>query len=70
MVSETPWIKASASNPNGACVQMRRQAGCPEVRDSKHPEGPALRLSPGCAAAWLQGARNGEFDHLGSALRS
>ena len=65
MLIETPWINASASNPTGACVQMRRRAGFSEVRDSKHPEGAALRLSPGCAAAWLQGARNGEFDHLG-----
>jgi hypothetical protein len=64
MNTDTAWLKATASNANGACVEMRRLAGRPEVRDSKHPEGAVLQLSPAGAAAWLEGAQKGEFDHL------
>ncbi|GAB3283477.1 DUF397 domain-containing protein [Kineosporia babensis] len=69
MSSDTPWIKARASNAGGACVQMRSRAGQPEIRDSKNPHGTVLRLSTGCAGAWLDGARRGEFDHLITAHR-
>ena len=34
------------------------------VRDSKNPEGPALHLSTTEFAAWLEGAKQGKFDHL------
>ena len=61
----TPWIKASRSDSAAQCVEMRRHAGAVEVRDSKDPEGPSLRYAPGEFAAWLDGAKNGEFDHLG-----
>ncbi len=63
---ETPWIKATASNPGGNCVQMRSRAGRPEVRDSKNPAGAVLRLSRDGAEAWLDAARKGEFDVLSS----
>ena len=35
-----------------------------EVRDSKDPDGPVLRFTPSELAAWLDGARHHEFDHL------
>ena len=61
----TPWIKASASDANGSCVELRRHAGMVEIRDTKdHGTGPALRFRPDEFAAWLNGARRGEFDHL------
>jgi hypothetical protein len=60
----TPWIKATASDPNGSCVQLRRHAGLIEVRDSKDPAGPVLRFSGAELAAWIDGAQKGEFDHL------
>jgi hypothetical protein len=44
---------------------MRRHAGTVEVRDTKDREGPVLRFTAAEFAAWLDGARNGEFDHLG-----
>jgi hypothetical protein len=43
---------------------MRQHEGHIEVRDSKNPEGPGLRFTPGEWAAWLDGAKKGEFDHL------
>lgn len=60
----SPWMKASASDAQGQCVEMRRHAGGVQVRDSKHPDGPVLTYTPAEWAAWLDGAKNGEFDHL------
>ena len=66
MSSDTPWIKASASGGDGGgCVEMRGRAGAVEVRDTKaHGEGPTLSFAPGEFSAWIEGAKNGEFDHL------
>jgi hypothetical protein len=58
------WIKATASDSGGNCVEMRRRGDAVEVRDSKDPEGPVLRFTPSELAAWLDGARKHEFDHL------
>jgi hypothetical protein len=63
-MSDTAWIKATASADAGNCVEMRRQGQAIEVRDSKHPHGPALRFSPAEFAAWLRGAQTAEFDQL------
>jgi uncharacterized protein DUF397 len=61
----TQWIKASRSGANGQCVQMRRSHGMVEVRDTKDQgRGPILRFTSAEWAAWLDGAKNGEFDHL------
>jgi len=60
----TDWIKASASDSGGNCVQLRRHGDVVEVRDSKDPDGPVLRFTPSELAAWLDGARHHEFDHL------
>lgn len=61
----TPWIKASASHNGGQCVEMRLHDGMIEVRDSKQAgNGPILRFTAGEWAAWLDAAKNGEFDHL------
>ena len=60
----TNWIKATASDSGGDCVEMRRHGCDVEVRDSKHPDGPVLRFTPSEFAAWLDGARRAEFDHL------
>ena len=60
----TRWVKASASGGTGDCVEMRRNGEGIEVRDSKDPDGPTLLYTPSEFAAWLDGARKGEFDHL------
>ena len=64
MTNPTAWIKASASGPDSNCVEQRRHDGLVEVRDTKDRGGPVLRLHPAEFAAWLDGARRGEFDHL------
>jgi hypothetical protein len=63
--ARTPWLKAAASGGQGACVELRRHDGMIEVRDSKQREsGPILRFTATEWAAWLDGAKKGEFDHL------
>lgn len=63
--STTPWIKAQKSTDGGNCVEMRRHQGAIEIRDTKaHGTGPSLRFTPDEFDAWIDGARNGEFDHL------
>jgi hypothetical protein len=61
----TSWIKARSSGGTGDCLELRAHAGGIEVRDSKAGEsGPVLRFTPAEFAAFLDGARHGEFDHL------
>ena len=63
----TPWIKATASNDEGTCVEQRRADGWVEVRDTKDRSGPVLRFRADEFSAWLDGAKRGEFDHLAGA---
>jgi hypothetical protein len=65
MSGTTAWIKASASNDQGSCVEQRRSDGVIEVRDTKDGgTGPVLRFTQAEFAAWLDGAKKGDFDHL------
>jgi hypothetical protein len=52
------------SGDQGACVEQRAADDMIEVRDSKDRSGPVLRFTRAEFAAWLEGARRGEFDHL------
>jgi hypothetical protein len=61
----TQWIKAKRSNGANNCVEMRENEGLVQVRDSKqNGEGPMLGFTKAEIAAWIDGAKNGEFDHL------
>jgi hypothetical protein len=66
MIDTTAWIKSSFSGPTGGnCVEVRGHAGQIEVRDTKqHGNGPSLRFTSAEFAAWVDGAKQGEFDHL------
>ena len=65
MSTDTPWIKASRSASSGDCVEMRGHAGDVEIRDTKaQGSGPVLGVSKAEFAAWLEGAKRGDFDHL------
>lgn len=60
-----PWRKARASSNGGGCVEVAPLAeGGIAVRDSKDPDGPVLRYTRGEWAAFLDGAKSGEFDDL------
>jgi hypothetical protein len=64
-MSASEWIKAKKSGGNGGnCVEMRREGDTIQIRDSKNPAGPMLTFTPQEIDAWLDGARNREFDHL------
>jgi len=63
-VAVTEWIKASMSGDQGSCVEQRLADDMIEVRDSKDPTGSVLRFTKTEFAAWLDGARKHEFDHL------
>lgn len=63
----TNWHKALASNPSGNCVEVGKGTGVYDgfvaVRDSKNPSGPALAFTPAEWTAFLQGAKDGNFDN-------
>ncbi|MFJ4621803.1 DUF397 domain-containing protein [Streptomyces sp. NPDC088812] len=59
------WIKSSHSNAEGNCVELAvLEGGDVAVRNSRDPEGPALVYTPAEVAAFVAGAKGGEFDHL------
>ncbi|ACU69218.1 protein of unknown function DUF397 [Catenulispora acidiphila DSM 44928] len=59
------WRKAAASSGNGSCVELAPGlAGSVYMRDSKDPQGPVLTFTRKEIAAFLEGARGGEFDDL------
>jgi hypothetical protein len=60
----TPWQKATRSSGEGNCVLLRRNGDVIEVMDSKHPDGAPHRFTPAELAAFLDGAKKAEFDHL------
>jgi Domain of unknown function (DUF397) len=64
MNGSTEWIKATVSDDQTEWVELRRTDEGVDIRDSKDPDGPVLHYTPAEFAAWLDGAKKGEFDHL------
>lgn len=55
------WRKSTASL-SGDCVEVALNSEQIAVRDSKNPDGPTLVFSPSEWRAFVQGAKQGEFD--------
>ena len=59
------WRKSSASNPSGDCIEVAAlDSGAVAVRNSRDPQGPALVYTRAEIAAFIAGAKDGEFDDL------
>jgi hypothetical protein len=59
------WQKSRRSNPSGNCVEMARLPdGGIAMRNSRDPDGPVLIYTSGEVAAFIAGARDGDFDNL------
>jgi hypothetical protein len=58
----TGWHKATASNPNGACVEVGYAPGHVAVRDTKDRGKAPHVFTETEWAAFLEGAKKGEFD--------
>jgi hypothetical protein len=57
------WIKSARSNQSGNCVEIAQlPGGGVAVRNSRCPEGPALVYTREEMAAFVEGAKDGDFD--------
>lgn len=64
-LSGVTWRKSSYSNSMGNCVEVAALAtGDIAVRNSRDPQGPALVYTKAEIAAFVEGAKDGEFDDL------
>ncbi|HEV3170206.1 MAG TPA: DUF397 domain-containing protein [Actinocrinis sp.] len=59
------WRKSAHSGAQGNCIEVAALAdGGIAVRNSRDPRGPALIYTKAELAAFLAGAKDGEFDDL------
>jgi hypothetical protein len=57
------WRKSTRSGTSGECVEVADNLpGVVAVRDSRDPDGPVLTFDPAEWRAFIDGARDGEFD--------
>jgi hypothetical protein len=64
MKPDTEWRKATDSDAQTQCTQVRRRNGMIEIGDDKDPDGPVLTFTPGEWLAFKSGIKKGEFDDL------
>lgn len=60
------WEKSRRSNPSGNCVELAVLPGGAGIamRNSRDPKGAVLIYTPAEIQAFVQGAQDGDFDHL------
>ncbi|MEU3713248.1 DUF397 domain-containing protein [Streptomyces catenulae] len=64
-IERAQWRKSRRSNPSGNCVELAVLSdGGVAVRNSRHIGGPALVYTRDEIAAFVQGAKDGDFDDL------
>ncbi|CAM5296015.1 DUF397 domain-containing protein [Streptomyces xanthochromogenes] len=64
-IANAVWVKATASDAYNDCVEIARlPQGEVALRNSRFPQGPALVFTSSELAAFLDGARKGEFDGM------
>lgn len=58
------WTKSSLSSPNGNCIELQRQDdGSIKMREGEQPND-VIVTSKANLAAFLEGAKAGDFDFL------
>jgi hypothetical protein len=59
------WRKSRHSGPQGNCVELAELPdGAVAVRNSRHPDGPALVYTHSEIIAFVRGVKDGDFDGL------
>ncbi len=59
------WCKSARSTAQGECVETAKlPGGGAALRNSRHPEGPALIFTDADVRAFLEGVKDGDFDQL------
>lgn len=65
LLSEAVWRKSARSGAVGNCVEIAPLGGGEiAMRNSRNPNGPALIYTRAEMAAFLAGAKDGEFDDV------
>ncbi|MER6629056.1 DUF397 domain-containing protein [Streptomyces sp. NPDC000987] len=65
LLSGVVWRKSRHSNPEGNCVELAALPdGSVAMRNSRHPEGPALVYTGAEISAFVRGVKDGDFDGL------
>ncbi|MGW6458942.1 DUF397 domain-containing protein [Streptomyces sp. NPDC055078] len=64
-LNSVTWTKSSHSNATGNCVELAElPGGSVAIRNSRDPQGPALIYTRDEIAAFVAGARSGDFDSV------